>query len=127
MTAKAFQLQAIDLVHIDYKDLDGLREQAEEGARMGFTGKQVIHPSQVGVKSFCNAKEGLLHGCSLQVGPTQEAFTPSAKRMEWAEQLVREFREHEQSGKGAFNFRGSMIDMPLVKQALNILELKDRL
>ncbi len=39
--AKAFQLQAIDLVYIDYKNLEGLRKQSEEGARMGFTGKQV--------------------------------------------------------------------------------------
>ena len=39
--AKAFGWQAIDLVHIDYKDLDGLWEQSLEGAYMGFTGKQV--------------------------------------------------------------------------------------
>ena len=39
--AKAFGLQAIDLVHIDFKDLESLREQCKEGARMGFTGKQV--------------------------------------------------------------------------------------
>ncbi|KAJ8315672.1 hypothetical protein KUTeg_007822 [Tegillarca granosa] len=35
--AKAFGLQAIDLVHIDYKDLEGLEKQSLEGARMGFT------------------------------------------------------------------------------------------
>ncbi|XP_068186042.1 citramalyl-CoA lyase, mitochondrial isoform X3 [Antennarius striatus] len=38
VTSKAFGLQAIDLVHIDYKDLGGLRRQAREGALMGFTG-----------------------------------------------------------------------------------------
>lgn len=36
---KAFGLQAIDLVYIDYQDGDGLRRQAREGALMGFTGK----------------------------------------------------------------------------------------
>lgn len=36
---KAFGLQAIDLVYIDYKDVEGLRLQAKEGALMGFTGK----------------------------------------------------------------------------------------
>ena len=56
-----------------------------------------------------------------QVPIVQEAFSPSQKRLEWASQLIREFREHEKSGKGAFTFRGSMIDMPLVKQAENIL------
>jgi citrate lyase subunit beta-like protein len=104
-TAKAFEMQAIDLVHIDYKDLDGLREQAEEGARMGFTGKQVIHPGQVPV--------------------VQKAFSPSQEKIQWATELISEFREHEKQGKGAFNFRGHMIDMPLVKQAQRILDMRD--
>lgn len=39
VTTKAFGLQAIDLVYIDYKDVEGLRRQAREGALMGFTGK----------------------------------------------------------------------------------------
>ena len=34
--AKAFGLQAIDLVHINYKDLQGLHNQSIEGANMGF-------------------------------------------------------------------------------------------
>lgn len=38
VTAKAFGLQAIDLVYIDYQDEDGLRKQSREGALMGFTG-----------------------------------------------------------------------------------------
>lgn len=105
--AKAFELQAIDLVHIDYKDLDGLKKYSEEGARMGFTGKQVIHPSQVPV--------------------VQSAFSPSEEKIEWATNLIKEFREHEKAGKGAFTFRGHMIDMPLVKQANNIVQMKDRL
>lgn len=39
VTTKAFGLQAIDLVYIDYKDVKGLRRQAREGALMGFTGE----------------------------------------------------------------------------------------
>ena len=45
--AEAHRLQAIDAVYIDYKDMEGLRRQSEEGAGWGFTGKQVIHPGQV--------------------------------------------------------------------------------
>ncbi|TNN68924.1 Citrate lyase subunit beta-like protein, mitochondrial [Liparis tanakae] len=37
VTAKAFGLQAVDMVHIDYRDVAGLRRQAREGALMGFT------------------------------------------------------------------------------------------
>lgn len=104
---KAFELQVIDLVHIDYKDMDGLRAQSEEGARMGFTGKQVIHPAQLEI--------------------VQKSFSPSQERIEWATALIAGFREHEAQGKGAFNFRGHMIDMPLVKQAQKILDMKKRM
>jgi citrate lyase subunit beta-like protein len=103
ITAKAFGLQAIDIVYIDYKDLDGLREQSLEGARMGFTGKQCIHPGQVGV----------IH----------EAFSPAKERIEWAKELMTLFEEHQASGRGAFVFRGSMIDMPLLRQAQNIVSM----
>lgn len=102
-TSKAFGLQAIDLVYIDYKDTDGLRRQAREGALMGFTGKQVIHPGQIQA--------------------VQEEFSPSQERVQWASALIEAFEQHQQAGKGAFTFRGSMIDMPSVKQAQNILTL----
>lgn len=45
VTSKAFGLQAIDLVYIDYKDVEGLRQQAREGALMGFTGKVSVYAS----------------------------------------------------------------------------------
>lgn len=38
-TAKAFGLQAIDLVCVNYKDKEVLREESEEGKRLGFDGK----------------------------------------------------------------------------------------
>ena len=106
-TAKAFGLQAIDLVHIDFKDLEGLKKYSESGARMGFTGKQVIHPGQVKV--------------------VHEAFKPSEKKIEWATSLIKEFEEHVSGGKGAFVFRGAMIDAPLVKQAENIVHLAKKI
>ncbi|KAM8977478.1 citramalyl-CoA lyase, mitochondrial [Pelodytes ibericus] len=101
--AKAFGLQAIDLVYIDYKDEDGLLKQSREGALMGFSGKQVIHPSQIPI--------------------VQEQFTPSADKIKWAYELISAFEEHQTLGKGAFTFHGSMIDMPLLKQAQNIVTL----
>ena len=35
------------MVHIDFKDLKGLKLHSEASANMGFTGKQVIHPGQI--------------------------------------------------------------------------------
>ena len=51
--AKAFGLQAIDMVDIDFKDQDGLRQRSQISAQMGFTGKQVIHPSQIEIVHEC--------------------------------------------------------------------------
>ncbi|XP_015459443.3 citramalyl-CoA lyase, mitochondrial isoform X3 [Astyanax mexicanus] len=103
VTTKAFGLQAIDLVYIDYKDGEGLLQQAREGAHMGFTGKQVIHPNQIQT--------------------VQEEFSPSPERVKWATELIAAFEEHQKLGKGAFTFHGSMIDMPSLKQAQNIVTL----
>ncbi|XP_012878472.1 PREDICTED: citrate lyase subunit beta-like protein, mitochondrial [Dipodomys ordii] len=103
VVAKAFGLQAIDLVYIDFRDGDGLLKQSRQGAAMGFTGKQVIHPNQIPI--------------------VQEQFTPSPEKIQWAKELIAAFNEHQQLGKGAFTFRGSMIDMPLLKQAQNIVTL----
>lgn len=98
----ANDLQAIDIVFIDFKDPDGLRAEAEQGARFGFSGKQIIHPNQVQV--------------------TQEAFTPSDKAIEYAKRIVESFESSQKEGKGAYALDGKMIDMPLLKNAQKVLD-----
>lgn len=95
-------LQAIDIVFIDFKDPDGLRIEAEEGAGFGFSGKQIIHPNQVSV--------------------VQEAFTPSASAIEYAKRIVESFESSQKEGKGAYALDGKMIDMPLLKNAQKVLD-----
>jgi citrate lyase beta subunit len=102
MHAKACGLQAIDMVTVDYRDIGRVRSEAAFGAGLGYTGKQVVHPAQV--------------------GPVQEAFTPDAGSIEQAKHLVEAFESHQKEGKGAFGLEGRMIDMPLVKAAQNVLE-----
>ena len=100
--AAAYGLQAIDMVTIDFKDLEALQEEAEFGARLGFTGKQIIHPNQV--------------------QPVQEAFTPNAEAVAHAQRVVEGFAASQREGKGAFSLDGKMIDKPLVKNAEKVLE-----
>jgi citrate lyase beta subunit len=102
IASAAFGLQAIDMVTIDFRDLESLRREATGGALLGFAGKQVIHPAQV--------------------GPVQEAFTPDDRSIEKARQLVEAFDTHQKDGKGAFALDGKMIDLPLVKAAQAVLE-----
>ncbi|CAL1268441.1 unnamed protein product [Larinioides sclopetarius] len=107
LVAKSFRVQAIDMVHINYKDVPGLVKSCEEGARMGFTGKQVIHPNQVPI--------------------VQKTFSPSPEKVEWAKELIHLFNEHQNLGKGAFTFRGAMIDKPLLLQAEYIVKMSQQL
>jgi citrate lyase subunit beta-like protein len=100
--AAAFGLQSIDIVTVDFKDLEALRLEAEFGARLGFSGKQIIHPAQV--------------------EPVQNAFTPSAESIADARRIVDGFKASHKQGKGAFALDGRMIDMPLVKSAERVLE-----
>ena len=100
--AAAFGLQAIDMVWMDLHDLDGLREESLQGARMAYTGKQVIHPNQV--------------------EPVQAAFTPSDELVTQAMRVIEAARQHQDAGKGAFALDGKMVDAPVVKAAERILE-----
>ena len=45
--AAAARVQAIDTVYADFRNMDGLREEADEARRDGFTAKMAIHPAQV--------------------------------------------------------------------------------
>lgn len=102
MHARAFGLQAIDMVTIDYHDLERLRQEADLGFRLGYTGKQVIHPAQV--------------------APVQEAFTPNDGAIGKAKELIAAFEEHQREGHGAFGWNGQMVDLPLYKAAQQVLE-----
>lgn len=98
----ANDLQAIDMVYIDFKDSEGLRLEAEQGAGFGFSGKQVIHPNQVPV--------------------AQEAFTPSDEAIAYAKRVAESFESSQKEGKGAYALDGKMIDMPLLKNAQKVLD-----
>ena len=99
--AAAHGLQVIDMVKVDFHDTEGLRAEALQGMQMGFTGKQIIHPSQV--------------------QPVQEIFTPSNESIAAAQRLLDEYQDSAKKGKGAFAMNGKMVDMPSVKAAQNLL------
>ncbi len=102
VACSANDLQAIDMVAIDYKDLDALRVESEFGARLGFVGKQIIHPAQV--------------------EPAQTAFTPTDEAIAYAKRIVQTFEASQKEGRGAYSLDGKMIDMLLLKNAKKVLE-----
>ncbi len=100
--AAAYGLQAIDIVAIDFKDLEALRRESEFGAQLGFTGKQIIHPAQI--------------------GPVQAAFTPDDAAIAHAKRIAETFEASQAKGAGAYALDGKMIDRPLLKNAQKVLE-----
>jgi len=99
--AVAYDLHAIDMVCIHYKDPQFLQQEAKEACEMGFHGKQAIHPSQIPL--------------------IYEAFKPNEKTLSFAKRVIEGNQHNQQQGKGAFELDGKMIDMPVVKWAHNIL------
>lgn len=49
LAARAHGLAAIDGVHLDLEDVDGLEASCRQGLEMGFDGKTLIHPKTVDV------------------------------------------------------------------------------
>ena len=90
---------AIDTIHGDFRDLDGLKARAERVRRDGFVGMLAIHPAQVDV---INA-----------------AFTPSADEVEEARRIVALFEANP--GVGAIGYEGGMLDRPHLSRALQVL------
>eukprot|EP01125_Pyxidicula_operculata_P010611 TRINITY_DN3492_c0_g1_i1.p1 TRINITY_DN3492_c0_g1~~TRINITY_DN3492_c0_g1_i1.p1 ORF type:complete len:304 (+),score=47.48 TRINITY_DN3492_c0_g1_i1:1-912(+) len=100
--AAAFNLQAIDMVCIDFKNEQQLIKECIQGFNMGYTGKQAIHPSQV---------ETIYNN-----------FRPPPEKIDFAKRVIVEFEKHQKEGRGAFQLDGKMVDMPLVIQARRLLE-----
>ena len=98
--AVAAGVQPVDGVFADFKDEEGLRDEAEVARREGFTGKLAIHPAQVPV---INA-----------------AFTPSSDDIRRAEEIVAAFEARPDAG--VLSVGGRMVDRPHLVQAQRTLE-----
>ena len=101
--AKAAGIQAIDTVYSDVSNMKGLRESVLEAKALGFEGKGCIHPRQINT--------------------VHEAFAPTDEEIEKAKKIVEAFNEAEKKGLGVVSLGSKMIDPPVVKRAMRVLEL----
>lgn len=103
--ARAYNLpSALDLVSTTFRGEEGtrqIREESEGGKRLGFNGKQCIHPDQVAV--------------------VQEVYSPSREEVEWAVRVVVCDQKADQQGRGAWTLDGKMIDAPVSGKARAIV------
>jgi citrate lyase subunit beta/citryl-CoA lyase len=97
--ASAARVQAIDTVYADFRNMDGLRAEAIEARRDGFTAKMAIHPAQVAI--------------------INEVFTPGADEIAKAQAIVKAFADSPSSGVVAIG--GVMYDRPHLTRAERLL------
>lgn len=101
--AKACGIQAIDSVFSDISDMEALRKNVLASKALGFDGMGCIHPRQIRV----------IH----------ETFAPTPEELEKAQKIVDAFHLAEEKGLGVVAVGSKMIDPPVVKRALRIVEL----
>lgn len=105
LAAASAGIDAIDTVFTEIGERDRLREETEFARGLGYDGKMAIHPAQVGV--------------------INEAFTPNADRVAWANRVLDARDEAERESKGVFRVDDEMVDAPLIAQAERIVALAD--
>ena len=106
--ASAAGVHAIDAIWQKIDDSEGLVRDAAAAKRLGYSGKSIIHPSQI--------------------EPVHKVFLPSKSEVEWAEKVVAALGDamEKGSGRGAVRLEGRMIDAVHYKQAKAILGATDK-
>lgn len=103
LAAAAHDKASIDTIHTDLSPTDQFIAEAQDAVASGWTAKACIHPAQVAV--------------------IRQAYTPTEEELEYARALLAEVPHH----KGVFQFRGSMVDGPLIAHAQNIVQRAEKL
>lgn len=88
----------LDGVYPAFRDADGLRRYARRARNMGFAGMLCIHPAQI--------------------VDVHNGFAALDHDVAWAQGVVDEF---ERTGQAAFQFRGEMVDAPVLARARELL------
>ena len=105
--ARAAGIQPIDSVFSDVGDMEGLKQNVIQSKAMGFDGMGCIHPRQIKV----------IH----------ENFAPSIDETEKAKKIVFAYHKAIEQGLGVVSLGTKMIDPPVVKRALNTINLAIKL
>jgi len=100
--ARAAGIQPIDSVFSDFDDTDALLRSAGMSKSLGFCGMGCIHPRQI----------PFIH----------QAFMPGDAEIEKASRIVAAFEKAEKEGLGVVALDSKMIDPPVVKRALQVMD-----
>jgi len=90
IAARADGVPIVDGVYNAFKDDEGLWNECDQGRRLGFDGKTLIHPAQIAIAN--------------------EVFAPSAADLDLARRQIAAFEEAEAAGKGVAVVDGKIVE-----------------
>ena len=93
----------VDGPYGDFSDRDGFFAEARRAATLGMVGKWAIHPNQVELAN--------------------EVFTPTPSAINEAKEILNAMNEAVENGDGATVYKGRMIDIASIKQAVILVKL----
>ena len=101
IAARAFGKKILDGVHLDFRDLDSLRNVCRLGKSMGFDGKTLIHPDQIPVAN--------------------DAFSPSEAELDKAKRVIGAWRSAQTRGSGVVEVDGTLVESLHVEEAKRLI------
>ena len=90
IAARADGVPIVDGVYNAFKDDEGLWNECDQGRRLGFDGKTLIHPAQIAIAN--------------------EVFAPSAADLDLARRQILAFEEAEAAGEGVAVVDGKIVE-----------------
>jgi citrate lyase subunit beta / citryl-CoA lyase len=97
LAARAHGRAALDGVYLDLADAEGFAAACRQGRDLGFDGKTVIHPQQI--------------------GPANAAFTPTAEEVARARRIIAAYAAASAAGKGTARIEGRLVEALHVEEA----------
>ena len=101
IAARAFGKKILDGVHLDFRDLDSLRNVCRLGKSMGFDGKTLIHPDQIPVAN--------------------DAFSPNEAELDKAKRVIDAWRSAKTRGSGVVEVDGTLVESLHVDEAKRLI------
>ncbi len=105
MAARASGCQPIDTVYVSIKDIKGFEEEVHRARSLGYSGKLLVHPSQIEI--------------------THRYLSPSLEEIEWATNVMDIAEKALKEGYGVVRVDDKFVGPPFVKRAKKIVALAE--
>ncbi|MCO5761336.1 MAG: CoA ester lyase [Chromatiaceae bacterium] len=105
LAARAAGLAILDGVYLDLNDEAGFESACKQGQELGFDGKTLIHPKQV--------------------GPCNRVFTPKPQDVAWSRRIIEAHAAATARGEGVVVVDGRLVENLHVESARRVVGMAD--